>query len=198
MMSENLIVKHFSFESQETYERAKKEAGVIDSMRAKYDLTDVKVACQVYAKAVEGKAFSTAVGYSFLEELRATILSSGKVPEKKLPRVPVRGEAAEGSASAPVFGSRGDGRGGRNRYRMLYEGQVILNKRLKVALFALFVIVAAFITVDLKSEYSIFTYFTDYKAKMEEELVNKYEKWENDLSARENALKQESGSETPK
>lgn len=197
MMSENLIVKHFSFDNQETYERAKKEAGVIDSMRGKYDLTDVKVACQVYARAVEGKAFSTVVGYSFLEELRTTILNSGKVPEKKLPRVPVRGQAAEESASAPVSAPRGDGRGGRNRYRMLYEGQVILNKRLKVVLFALFVIVAAIVVVDLKSEYSIFTYFTDYKAKMEEELINKYEKWENDLSARENALKQGSSPESP-
>lgn len=52
------------------------------------------------------------------------------------------------------------------------------------------VLVIAIIVIDFKSEYSVFTYFTDYKAKMEEELIHKYEGWEKELKAREDALGQ--------
>lgn len=55
---------------------------------------------------------------------------------------------------------------------------------------ALVVLVIAIIVIDFKSEYSVFTYFTDYKAKMEEELIHKYEGWEKELKAREDALGQ--------
>ena len=39
-------------------------------------------------------------------------------------------------------------------------------------------------------EYSIFTYFTNYKANMEEELIDKYEKWEERLQQKEDSLNQ--------
>ena len=40
---------------------------------------------------------------------------------------------------------------------------------------------------------SFFTYFTNYKANMEEELIDKYENWEEELKAREDALEQSQG-----
>ena len=77
-----------------------------------------------------------------------------------------------------------------SRFERLYEGQRLLNKKLKFVVVALVVLVIAFIVVDFKSEYSVFTYFTNYKAKMEEELIHKYEGWESELKAREDALEQ--------
>lgn len=46
----------------------------------------------------------------------------------------------------------------------------------------------AVIFITVKSKYSVFTYFTDYKSNMENELIDKYEKWEQDLSDKEKAL----------
>ena len=39
-----------------------------------------------------------------------------------------------------------------------------------------------FVVINFRFEYSIFTYFTNYKANMEEELIDKYEKWEEMMS----------------
>lgn len=89
--------------------------------------------------------------------------------------------------SRPPGGMPSDG----NRFKRMYEGQRLINKKLKVIVFALIVIVAAIVVIDVKSEYSIFTYFTDYQAKMEEELINKYENWETELKEREAALGQQ-------
>ena len=58
-------------------------------------------------------------------------------------------------------------------------------------LFRSVIAIIGFVVINFKFEYTIFTYFTDYKAKMEEELVDKYEHWEEQLKARESKLGKE-------
>lgn len=70
----------------------------------------------------------------------------------------------------------------------MYEGQQLLNKKLKIALFAAVVLLIGFVVINFRFEYSIFTYFTNYKANMEEELIDKYENWQANLEQREQAL----------
>ena len=70
----------------------------------------------------------------------------------------------------------------------MYEGQQLLNKKLKIALFAAVVLLVGFVVINFRFEYSIFTYFTNYKANMEEELIDKYENWQANLEQREQAL----------
>lgn len=41
-----------------------------------------------------------------------------------------------------------------------------------------------FVVINFRFEYSIFTYFTNYKANMEEELIDKYENGKNVFSKR--------------
>jgi len=50
---------------------------------------------------------------------------------------------------------------------------------------------AALVIITVKSKYSVFTYFTDYKSNMENELIDKYEKWEQTLDDRQKALEKE-------
>lgn len=185
-VADQFRVDHFQFKDKAAYGRALKEKKVVQTMRGKFRFSDVGVAKKVYVKAVEEQVFSTAVGYEFLIELRKSILSSGAVPEKELPAIPVRDGGAE-STEAPAAHT---GNASAQRYKRLYEGQQVLNKRMKFVLFVAILIVAAFVVIDVSSEYSVFTYFTDYKAKMEEELINKYEGWEKTLKAREDALNQ--------
>lgn len=186
-MADKFRVDHFQFEDRDAYERAAKEKKIVQAMRGKFRFSDVEVAKKVYVKAVEEQVFSTAVGYEFLIELRKSILASGKVPQKELPAIPVHGSGGENAAAPPAANTEN---GSTQRYKRLYEGQKILNKRMKFVLFVAVLIVVAFVVIDVNSEYSVFTYFTDYKAKMEEELINKYEGWEKELKAREDALNQ--------
>lgn len=194
-MSEKYTVEHFEFENQETYERALKEHNVISMMKKKYRLTNGKTALKLYEKAIEEKAFTTIVGYSFLEELRQIIRKTGAAGETKLADIPVL-EKDDGMTEKAVGTQRnGNGTmmiGNSEKYRRLYEGQQLLNRRLKIIVVALLVLVVAIVVIDIKSEYSVFTYFTNYKAKMEEELIDKYENWESELKAREDALNEQS------
>lgn len=186
-MADSYQVDAFTFQNKEEYERAVREEQVVSTLRRKFSRSDVKTVWKVYVKSVEENVFTTAVGYGFLLELRQIITASGKIPENKIPAIPVRNDS--GAAAPPPSSIKSAGSGDSGRYKRLYEGQRLLNKRLKIVLFAVFVTVAALLIIDFKSEYSVFTYFTDYKAKMEEELIDKYEKWEKELTARENALK---------
>ena len=69
----------------------------------------------------------------------------------------------------------------------------MLNKKLKIAIVALVILLIGFVVINFRFEYTVFTYFTNYKAKMEEELIDKYEKWDAELKAREDKLEQSEG-----
>ena len=74
------------------------------------------------------------------------------------------------------------------KYKKLYENEKLKNKKLKIALVAALVLLAGFVIINFRFQYSIFTYFTNYKANMEEELIDKYENWQANLEQSEQAL----------
>lgn len=177
----------FEFESRETFEQAEKEAELIQRLVEKTDVSDPKTALKVYNKSVSDKLFSTVSGYRFLLQLRETILKSGLVTERALAPIPVK-ELTEKRKDVIPERSMQEG-----RFRRLYEGQQLLNKKLKIAIVALVILLIGFVVINFRFEYTVFTYFTNYKAKMEEELIDKYEKWDAELKAREDKLEQSEG-----
>lgn len=177
-------INNFVFESREDYENAKDEWEVIQKMAGSVDLTQPKNALKVYNKFVNDKKFSTVVGYSFLHELRLFILESEMVSAENLTEIPVKQMAEKRTDIMPERPSQ------EGKFRRLYEGQQLLNKKLKIALFAAVVVLIGFVVINFKFEYTVFTYFTDYKANMEEELIDKYEHWESELEEREQKLAQ--------
>ncbi len=56
-MSEKYVVEHYRFEDKAVFERAQKEARLIETMRKKYKLSNGKIALKVYQKAVEEEIF---------------------------------------------------------------------------------------------------------------------------------------------
>ena len=184
MKDVDLALSRLNFESREAYDRAKKEAEFIRKAGQTMDLTDGKTALKLYNKIVKEKIFSSMLGYEFLFELRGVIEETGVADADKLAPVPVR----------EIIKVENDTLEDRSleveRYRRLYEGQKIINTKYKIGIIACVVILIGFILVNLKLEYSVFTYFTNYKATMEEDLVNKYEKWSSELEKREQAIEQ--------
>lgn len=181
-------IGNFQFESRESYDRAKKEEEIILQLHEKADLSDGKTALKIYNKLVADKVFSTVIGCCFLSQLRQYISESGVAAPDMLPGIPVQEVEKKQQDTMPARPPHGD------RYQRMYEGQRLLNKKYKIAIAALLLILAGFILINFKFEYSIFTYFTNYKANMEEELIDKYEDWESELEEREKKLN-ESGKE---
>lgn len=172
----------FDFESRESYEQACEESGIIQHLLEEVDVTDVKNALRVYNHCVAKREFHTISGYFFLVELRQRILESGLVSERALAPIPIKEPANTKKDVVPERTAQ------ERRFRRLYENEKLLNKKLKVILAALLVLLVGFIFINFRFEYTIFTYFTNYKANMEEELIDKYEKWESELQQRENSL----------
>lgn len=181
-------IEIFQFESREASEQTEREAKLIGKLLEKADASDPKNALRLYNRAVSEKLFSTMAGYLFLMELRETILESGLVTERALAPIPIK----------EPEGRRGDVISERHLYQerklqRLYDGQKLLNKKFKIAIVALVLIIFGFIVINFRFEYTIFTYFTNYKATMEEELIDKYQNWEEELKAREEKLNQGNG-----
>lgn len=174
----------FVFESRETYETAKREYEMIQILMDKVDFSDEKAALKVYNKFVAEKTFVTVVGYGFLQELRKHLLENGIGTPESLSEIPIREKTRE---NRDIMPSRPQGE---SKYRRLYHSQKQINGKLKIALAAVIVLLIGFTAITAGTDYSVFTYFTNYKANMEEELIDKYEKWEEELQARENALEQ--------
>lgn len=183
-MSETYLLNSFSFESRESYEQAKKEAEMIEQLRENTDLSNARTAWKVYNKSISDKAFHTVAGYLFLMELRGQILESGLVTERALAPVPIQEPQRKRNDVIPERSSQ------EGKFHKLYEGQRLLNKKLKIALAAAVLILVGFVVINFRFEYTIFTYFTNYKDNMENELIDKYEKWEEELETREKQLEQ--------
>ena len=182
MIDSDVSLEHYNFESREAYDRAKKEAEFIRKVEETMDIAEGKTALKLYNKIVKEKIFSSIIGYEFLVELRDIIGQTGTADPASLTPIPVR----------EIIKMENDTLSDRSleveKYKQLYEGQRVLNKKFKIALVVFTLILVGFVIVNLRMEYSVFTYFTNYRATMEEELIDKYENWAEDLKRREQAL----------
>lgn len=181
-MADSYKVGNYVFDDRETYELASKEWKMIEVLESKADLSDPKVALKVYNKFVSERTFVTIIGQGFLKDLRSYIVAEGMAAEEALQEIPIRRvkkKVEEEPKKKPVADDKN---------RLLYEGQKHKNKMLKIAIGFLLALFAAFVIVIATTDYSVFTFFTNYKATMEEELVNKYAEWDESLKKREEAL----------
>ncbi len=176
------LLDSLEYESREAYDRAKKEADFIVKVSESVDILEPKTALKLYNKIVSEKSLSSVVGYEFLTYLREIISEGGLGNVDTLAHIPVREiiKTEKDTLTQTDFETE--------KYRKLYEGQKLINKKIKIALFACLLVLAGFVIVNFRLEYSIFTYFTNYKANMEEELIDKYENWAKELEEKENSL----------
>ncbi|MBR6229308.1 MAG: hypothetical protein IKQ97_06180 [Eubacterium sp.] len=180
---EDFSLDQLNFESREAYDRAKKEAEFIRKAEETMDLSEGKTALKLYNKIVKEKLFSSIVGYRFLFDLRETIDQTGVAPLKSLAPIPVREIIKTEKDTLEDHSLEVE------KYKRLYEGQRVITTKFKIGIIACTLILIGFVVVNLRMEYSVFTYFTNYKATMEEELIDKYQKWSDELQKREDALK---------
>ena len=184
-----MVLDGFKFSSKKEFERAMKEKEAIGYIVANTNMSDMKAVLKVYNKAIDKKSFQTVVGLEFVNNMRKKLISSGTVMEKNLAYVPVTSKNAV-VQKVPAM-SKDEAARNAERYKKAYE-EAITGKKIKnMAIAFLIVLLAALVIITVKSKYSVFTYFTDYKSNMENELIDKYEKWEQTLDDRQKALEKE-------
>ena len=183
-----MVLDGFKFSSKKEFERAMKEKETIGYIVANTNMSDMKAVLKVYNKAIDKKSFQTVVGLEFVNNMRKKLISSGTVMEKNLAYVPV---TSKNAVVQKVPAMSKEAVRNAERYKKAYE-EAITGKKIKnMAIAFLIVLLAALVIITVKSKYSVFTYFTDYKSNMENELIDKYEKWEQTLDDRQKALEKE-------
>lgn len=181
-----MILDGFKFSSRKEFERALKEKETIEYIVANTNMSDAKAILKVYNKAVDKKSFQTVIGLEFVNNMRKKIISSGVVQEKNLAYVPIvqKYVAVE---KKPAL-NRDEVQREAEKYKKAYEDEAAGRKIRNMAIAFLTLLLAALVIITIRSKYSVFTYFTDYKSNMENELIDKYEKWEQTLEERQKAI----------
>lgn len=177
-MSENgYKLEGFLFTDLNEYKEAKKEAESIEYIKANNDLEDYRQSLKIYHKMVEHNYLRTPVGHAFLKQLQDRIQKEGVVGSNSLPCIPV---GKKKTASALFHFTEHNQT--TKQPDMTTEYRLRLRNTRIVSLFLFgIIIIMIFMAV-----YSDRTKFTDYQ----NQIVNKYAAWEEDLSAREKALEE--------
>ena len=182
-MAEKYEMDGYIFRNGKDYERAKKEKETIAYLSANTDLTDMKAVYQIYKRSVDKGSFQTIFGLNYLEDLRKRLLGSGTVTEDLLDPIPV-GKIVSTVPSQPMTVEERKFKELQEAYEKARSGKIIKNFLIAVLL----VIVGVMLFTSYQSQYSIFTFFSDYKEEMRGEIVDEYESWERELEEREASL----------
>ncbi len=113
--------------------------------------------------------------------MRKNLINSGIVSEDTIQAVPVPPVSA-GKADNSIAQDMAE------KYKLAYENEHAGRTIRNMVIVFLIVIIGAMMFITYNSKYSVFTYFTDYKTDMENELVDKYQEWKNQLDEKEKEL----------
>lgn len=181
----------FLFQNKEDYDRAVKEKETITYLKANSNSDDMKALLRIYNRSIEKESFRTVIGMEYMNDIRKRLVASGLVSKEALAPIPVQ-------RSTVFLRDRGEdgGRNGANlerqlkRYKEAYEsasaGKTIKN----MAIVILILVIFAMMFITYRTKYSVFTYFTNYKEKMRNEVIDEYENWQEQLEQKEEELKE--------
>lgn len=185
-MDKKYVIDGYSFVSKSEYERAKKEKETIMYLTANTNMGDMKAVYKIYKQAVEKRTFRTVFGLEYLENIRQRLVGSEFVSEDLLEPIPIvpMMQATTGSKDFSTEESEKKIEKYKQDYEKAKAGNLIKNFLIVV----LFLVIGAMIFITYKSQYSAFTYFTNYKEDMRNELIDEYQQWTNELEQREAQL----------
>ncbi|MDD7402710.1 MAG: hypothetical protein SO170_05130 [Butyribacter sp.] len=185
-MSQKYEIDGYSFESRSEYERAQKEKETILYLTSNTNMGDMKAVYKIYKQAAEKKSFRTVFGLTYMENLRKRLLGSEFITEDLLEPIPVVQTESKPSDRGMTANTA---TGKRKQAEEVLKRKA--NNKVKNFLIAvLIVIIGVMVFITYKSQYSVFTYFTNYKENMREELINEYEEWTNELEERESKVEE--------
>lgn len=177
-----IIVEGFCFTNQAEAEQARKEAEGVKYIREKTDMDNPEMVLQIYNKMIQQKLFETAVGFSYLKDLQEYLQSIPFIRNEDIFPIQVQHPSLEQHL--------------RQKHRLARKKKPVkkqtteinmdYKKRYRVTFFisaVLFVcIIAMFVITATTNNATILNY--------ENEIINKYENWEQELNEREDAVKE--------
>ncbi len=185
MGQDKWIVDGYQFSSMDEYERAKKERETIAYLMANTEMSDMKALLKIYNRSIEKKSFQTIIGQQFLFNQRRRLIGSQIVGEDTLAPIVIAPQTTnmtvreDKNAASQVA-----------RYQKKYEDALAGRKVKNLLIGILLIVIVGMVVITLRSKYSVFTYFTDYKTNIRNEVINEMEDWQKELETKEKELDQ--------
>lgn len=173
---ENLCVSGFVFETQEAAQKAKDELSGIDIVRSKMNIRNPQTVLEVYNKLIDKRLCKTPVGYSYLHDLQKYLQNSASISKEEIrdiPIEPIRRKVVDQFQKPAKEKEEGTGK----KYKERYQTSIFINLILAIA-----VVIVLFLAT---------TSGTPNMINYENNLIDKYESWEQELTERETAVKEQ-------
>ena len=174
-MEQKFTLKGHTFDDEKEYIKAGKEAEAIEYLRAKTDFQNLNQILKLYDRILDRDMMETIIGIEFLREIRTKLVESGMFKDEQIRPVP---ELPETRKRKRRIEERK-----KSRERTLLEQVKRQNVILRILCFFLAFLVVAMFVITLTGKRS------PLALRYEEQILNKYASWAEDLSDKEEALR---------
>lgn len=166
---EEYRVEGFVFREEELYQQAKREAEGIRYIRSKTNMDNPKMVFQVYQRIIDQKLFETPVGIGYLRELQEYLMAAPGISQDEIVPIPV--EEVVRQEFVPVRERKvAEQKKAAGALRLSVAGNIVL----------VLLVIAMFVLTLTSRLPNILNY--------EENLLNKYSAWEEQLQERERQI----------
>lgn len=172
-MENVIVVEGFAFTDENMAKQAGKEVEGVRYVKSKTDMSNPKEVHRVYQRLLAQKTFQTPVGYAYLRELQEYLRSNPSIENKDIGPVPVAANLQVNDAMGVAQRLRGRVKTERRKFRISLFANLVL---------ALSIIVMFAIALS-SDQTTILNY--------EKRLQDRYAKWEQELTEREQIVREE-------
>ncbi len=172
---QNKIVQDYIFADAAQADLARSEIKKINYIEERLNYNNTKMVYNFYHNCIENKVFSTPIGYAFLKKLRDQIIHNGFEGEVQQIPVATNNHLAIREVQKEKI-EEGKLRSIQEKLRFQFRMSLIIN------LILVLLVIGMFYIARSSSNPNIINY--------ENALVNKYAAWEEELSARENSVRE--------
>lgn len=176
-MKERFELNGYAFQNKAEWEEGKRELEEISYIRAKMDMSDPAKLQKLYQGLVDKKTFVTPLGIDFLKELREELQRTGILKTEELAAIPVQLAKKKSHRVDELAEVQG------NKQRLLTEYYKEKLKNARIVTFVLILLVGIMFLFTMLGPSSP---FIDAEIKLQ----NKYAAWEQELTERENTIRQ--------
>jgi len=175
-MEKKFTFQGHTFDDEKQLIAAKKEAEAVEYLRSKTDFSNMNNLRKLYDRILDRDMMETVVGIDFLKEIRETLVGSGMFKEEQVRPVPLLPEVKKLKKRKETQK--------RSRERSLLERSERQNTILKVVCSFLVILVIGMFVIVLTGKRS------PLAIRFEEQLINKYASWEEELQQKEYYLRE--------
>lgn len=172
-----LVVEGYSFLGEEDAKRAAAERKRIDYIEERIDYSKPESVLTIYRKAIQERVFKTPVGLRYLRNMQEFLMTQPQINADDVPPIPLY-QTFESTLreQMPPAHTRIQPSAKKKEKSQVLSVSIVLNIALAIAIIAMFII-------TLNSEQpNILNY--------EKALVNRYAGWEQELTEREQAVRE--------